>query len=303
MMMNEKNIAQGALRPTLLRLTTCGTATVTFATPRAQGGADRHMQAPGICLYTSTTPEALHDAIGPMAARDGFLGRHLWFGSAAQLPRYNRHVDRSAPSKVLVGQIAERRRRWAAWKDTLPPSSETGPAGESLTFYRGDLVTASKEADEALAAFRERKDEARRREKSDSMEGLLGRQTEHAKRIALALADATCESPAHPQVDLAHVELACEIAEYSAEVIGSSITMHAGGDKWDQQVGKVRRAISRLMSAGTSPTKRDLMRSANMKRGDLDDVLIFLRDTDQLGATTAHLAPKEAKKAKKEEKA
>jgi hypothetical protein len=302
LMMNEKNIAQGALRPTLLRLSTCGTSTVTFATPKSGGGADRQMQAPGLCLYTSTTPEALHDAIGPMAARDGFLGRHLWFGATSRLPHYNRHVDRAPPSAALIEAIAERRRRWVAWRDTLPISEVKGPTGEALTFYRADIVDAAPDASAHLDAFRERKDEARRREKSDSMEGLLGRQTEHAKRIALALADATCEGPAYPQVAMTHVDLACEVAEYSADVIGASMAMHAGGDKWDQQVGKVRRALARVITSGAKPTKRDLMRTANMRRGDLDDVLIFLRDTDQLGATTAHLAPSEATKAKKEDK-
>jgi hypothetical protein len=304
LMMNEKNIAQGALRPTLLRLSTCNTSTVTFATPRSGGGADRQMQAPGLCLYTSTTPEALHDAIGPMAARDGFLGRHLWFGAASVLPHYNRMQKREPPSQALIAGVAERRRRWAAWKDTLSPlTGQTGPAGEPLSFYRPDEVKADDDARAHLEAFRERKDEARRREKSDNLEGLLGRQTEHAKRIAMALADATCDGPAYPQIGLAHVELACEVAEYSADVIGGSMTMHAGGDKWEQQVGKVRRAMARVIGAGTNPTKRDLMRAANMKRADLDEVLIFLRDTDQLGANTAHLAPKEAQKAKKDEQA
>lgn len=302
LMMNEKNIAQGALRPTLLRLSTCNTSTVTFATPRSGGGADRQMQAPGLCLYTSTTPEALHDAIGPMAARDGFLGRHLWFGAAAKLPHYNKAQKREPPSASTIALVSERHRRWSAWKATLPPlQGQTGPAGEPLTFYRADAVEAAPDARDHLEVFRERKDEARRREKNDNLEGLLGRQTEHAKRIALALADATCEGPAHPQITLAHVELACEVAEYSADVIGASMALHTNGDKWEQQVGKVRRALMRVVGSGTNPTKRDLMRAANMKRGDLDEVLIFLRDTDQLGANTAHLAPKEAQKAKKED--
>jgi hypothetical protein len=261
------------------------------------------MQAPGLCLYTSTTPEALHDAIGPMAARDGFLGRHLWFGAAAKLPHYNKTQKREPASQALIAGVGERRRRWAAWKATLPISDVKGPLGEETTFYRSDEVKADDDARAFLEAFRERKDEARRKEKSDNLEGLLGRQTEHAKRIALALADATCDGPAYPQIGMAHVELACEVAEYSADVIGASMTLHTNGDKWEQQVGKVRRALMRVVGSGTNPTKRDLMRAANMKRGDLDEVLIFLRDTDQLGANTAHLAPKEAQKAKKDEQA
>jgi len=296
LMMNEKNIAQGALRPTLLRLSTCNTGTVTFATPRSGGGADRVMQAPSVCLYTSTTPEALHDAIGPMAARDGFLGRHLWFGAASRLPHYNKSQIRNPPSPALRAMIAERRRRWAAWKDALPPSSEKGPAGETLTFYRPDHIDATRDARDHIEAFRDEKDEARRKEKNDNIEGLLGRQTEHAKRIALALADATCEGPAHPQVTLAHVTLACEIAEYSADVIAASMAMHVSGDRWEQQVGRVRRAMARLATSDTVVSKREIMRAANMKRVDVDDVLIFLRDTGQLGANQAHLAPKKAEK-------
>jgi hypothetical protein len=231
-----------------------------------------------------------------MAARDGFLGRHLWFGAASRLPQYNRTQERKPPSEGLRGLVAERRRRWSAWRDTLPISNEKGPAGEALTFYRADVVDASAEARARLAAFRDQKDEARRTEKSDNTEGLLGRQTEHAKRIALALADASCEGPAHPQVTIAHVILACEIAEYSAEVIGASMSMYIGGDKWEQQVGRVRRAMARLITSGTVPNKREIMRAANMKRSDVDDVLIWLRDTNQLGANTVHLAPKTAKK-------
>ncbi len=90
--------------------------------------------------------------------------------------------------------------------------------------------------------------------------------------------------------------LACEIAEYSADVISASMAMHVSGDRWEQQVGRVRRAMARLATSDTVVTKREIMRAANMKRVDVDDVLIFLRDTRQLGANQAHLAPKKAEK-------
>lgn len=298
LMMNDKNIAQGALRPTLLRLSTCNTGTVTFATPMSGGGADRVMPAPGLCLYTSTTPEALHDAIGPMGARDGFLGRHLWFGASSRLPLFNRSQVREAPSSSLIDMIADRKRRWCAWRASLHLSPDKGNGGEELRFYRADVIDASSDARIHMDAFRDEKDEARRKEKSDTSEGLLGRQTEHAKRIALALADATCEGPAHPLVTMDHVRLACEIAEYSADVIGASMGMHVSGDRWDQQVGKVKRAMQRMIAVGSKFDRRDVMRAANMKRADLDEVLLFLKDTNQLGAM-AHLAPKEAEKAKR----
>lgn len=275
MMLNEKNVSQGGLRPALLRIATTNTGTTSFAKPLAQGGGEREMVAPSIVLYGSTTPEALHDAIGPMAARDGFMGRHLWFTALSKLPAYNRGQKRGPVGAALVTALEGKRDAHLAWVSRVPD--------DGATLYKPDQVIASDDARVIFDDYRERCDASRRAEQDDVTEGVMGRTVEHALRVALSVAS-MCETRGGlPKIDAVIAQLACEIADYSAAIIAKHLQQHAGGvDVWDRKVAKVRRAAMRITEQGAPMTSSALMRGANVNSKDLLDVLVYFKQSMQL---------------------
>lgn len=275
LMMNEKNVSQGGLRPALLRIATTNTGIASFAKPMGQGGGEREMIAPSIVLYGSTTPEALHDAIGPMAARDGFMGRHLWFTGLTRLPGYNRNQKRGPVSAALVQAIEAKRDAHASWASRAP--------ADAASLYLPDQVTASDEARTIFDSYREACDERRRQEQDDVTEGVMGRTVEHAKRMALAVAS-LCETRGGiPKIDARVAQLCCDIAGYSAAIIAKHLQQHAGGaDVWDRKVAKVRRAVMRITEQGAPMTSSAIMRGANVNSRDLLEVLIYFKQSGQL---------------------
>lgn len=273
-MLNDRNVALGALRASLLKITQANTKTLSFAKPQGQGGGKREMIAPTIVLYGSTTPEALHDALSSMSTRDGYMGRHVWFTDLAVLPRFNRNVKRGPIDPALVAMVERVRDAHQAWISRVP--------SDGVSLYVPDEVTADAAATEILLDFRERCDERRRKQTDEMVEGSTGRTAEQAKRIALALAVASDTRGGIPRVDATTAQLACDISEHSAATIEKHLASQAGGaDPWERKVAKVRRAVARLHDKGETLTKSTIMRSANLSADDVQDVLIFWKESKQ----------------------
>jgi hypothetical protein len=273
-MLNDHNVAMGALRGALLKITSANTKTLSFAKPQGQGGGKREMIAPTIVLYGSTTPEALHDALSSLSTRDGYMGRHVWFTDLSVLPRFNRAVKRGPIDPALVAAVDKAREAHQAWISRVP--------SDGVSLYVPDEVTIDPAAAEFLLNFREACDERRRKQTDEMVEGSTGRTAEQAKRIALALAVASDTRGGIPRIDLTIIRLACDIAEHSATVIEKHLASQAGGaDPWERKVAKVRRAVARLSDRGEALTRSNLMRSANLGADDVQDVLIFWKESGQ----------------------
>lgn len=273
-MLNDRNVALGALRGALLKITSANTKTLSFAKPQGQGGGKREMIAPTIVLYGSTTPEALHDALSSINTRDGYMGRHVWFTDLSVLPRFNRNVKRGVIDPALVAAVDKMREAHQAWISRVP--------SDGVSLYVPDEVTIEPAAADFLLDFRERCDERRRKQTDEMVEGSTGRTAEQAKRIALALAVASDTRGGIPRIDLTIIRLACDIAEHSATVIEKHLASQAGGaDPWERKVAKVRRAVARLSDRGEALTRSNIMRSANLGADDVQDVLIFWKESGQ----------------------
>lgn len=294
-MLNDRNVAMGSMRGTLLKVATANTKTLSFAKPQGQGGGKRDLIAPTIVLYGSTTPEALHDALSSMSTRDGYMGRHVWCTDLAVLPRFNRNVKRGPFDHALVEAVTRAREAHKSWVQRLPPD------GTSL--YVPDEVGIDDDAAEMLLDFREKCDEARRKQSDETVEGSTGRSAEQAKRIALALAVASDTKGAIPRINAIVMRLACDIAEHSANVIEKHLASQTGGaDPWERKVAKVRRAVMRLRDRGDTLSMSTIMRSANASKDDVTDVLIFWRESGQQERMgTAEILKAREKKEKRED--
>jgi hypothetical protein len=276
---------QRDMRALLLTMATIGTGSYVAATSATRGGKDRTITAPALSIFGSSTPAALHDAIGQMSVDDGFMGRHLWCEGLTELPRRQRAAPGSGaiPPDVREAVTACR----AAHEDWHKRHPEQGDAatGALLRMYAADEVEDAGGA-ALLAGYAEHCDERRRSPQTgDVPAALLGRCAEQATRVALSLAILRCQWPAWPVVTEDVVECAIRIVEASSWTIARSLRDHKA-PQWDDVAGRisyVEAAIMRLANADGWVTRSALLRSCQrLDAMGLDGVLDRLLQEDRL---------------------
>jgi len=276
---------QRDMRALLLTMATIGTGSYVAATSATRGGKDRVITAPALSIFGSSTPAALHDAIGQMAVDDGFMGRHLWCEGLQDLPRRQRAAQGSGsiPSSVK-GAVVACRLAHEAWHKRNPEQGDAA-TGAPLTMYQADEVEDAGGA-EMLAAYAEHCDDRRRQpQDGDVPAALLGRCAEQAARVALCLAILRCEWPAWPVVTEAVVECAIRIVEASSWTIARSLRDNRA-PSWDDVAGKlayVEAAIMRLADAEGWVSRAHLLRGCQrLDAMGLDVVLDRLAQEERL---------------------
>lgn len=281
-LLNDRNLSQAGLRPMLLKMSQINAGTLKLSTSMARGGEDKVFHAPSLVVWGSTTPESLHEALSPMALADGFGGRHLWFTAASRLPRWNRAQHRGPVSSALLGIVTAARASWSQWFQALPKDAS------GATLYRADEVRCTAEAQAVFDAHREKCDAERRKASTDTgREALLGRQVEHAKRVALSLACIGCigadGAEGTPEVTETYASFACSLVQYSTDVVCASIALNgAGSDRWEQQLGRVRRAWARLVARGQTPSRSAMLRATQLRAAELDEAEQWLVDAGEI---------------------
>ena len=276
---------QRDMRALLLTLATIGTGSYVAATSATKGGKDRILTAPALSIFGSSTPAALHDAIGQMAVDDGFMGRHLWCEGLATLPK--RH--RAAPGTHMVpSSVAEAvkacRESHEAWHRGHPEHGDSA-AGAVLRMYQPDEVEDAGGAN-VLADYAEACDERRRTpQEGDVPPALLGRCAEQATRVALCLAILRCEWPAWPVVTAEVAQVAIDIVEASAWTIARSLRDNRT-PSWDDVAGRiayVENAIRALADADGWVQRSALLRACRrLDAMGLDQILARLTDEERL---------------------
>lgn len=276
---------QRDMRALLLTMATIGTGSYVAATSATRGGKDRVITAPALSIFGSSTPAALHDAIGQMAVDDGFMGRHLWCEGLEALPQRQRAAPGSGSIPTAVRDaVAACRAAHEAWHKRHPEQGDAAN-GAMLTMYQADEVEDAG-GSALLAAYAEHCDQRRRApQDGDVPAALLGRCAEQAARVALSLAILRCQWPAWPVVTEDVVECAIRIVEASSWTIARSLRDNRA-PSWDDNAGKiayVEAAIMRLAGEGGWVQRSHLL--AACRRLDamgLDLILHRLRDEERL---------------------
>ena len=272
---------QRDMRALLLALTTIGTGSYVASTSATKGGKDRVIRAPGLTVLGSSTPAALHDAVGQMAIDDGFLGRHLWVEGLATLPKRQRAAPGTGSIPRAVAEAVKAcRESHEAWHRGRPELGDAAK-GDRLTMYVPEEVEDAGGAD-LLAAYAEQCDERRRvPQEGDVPAALLGRCAEHATRVALALAILRCEWPAWPTVTEQVARVAIRVVEASAWTIARSLRDHRA-PAWDDvagQVAYVEGAMRRIADADGWVSRSALLLACRKLDADaLDRTLVRLID-------------------------
>jgi len=191
------------------------------------------IHAPGLTIYGSTTPAALHDALGSMALDDGMVGRHIWLDATGTLPSRRWLPPRSGvPVEVStrVGCVKGAHELWHR--------DETVDA----VIYRPQEVPISDEAQTMLFGWGDRLDDERRSHPGDNRTPLAGRAVEHALRTALSLTTMAGDV-ATPRIDVPHVRAAIAVVEHSIATIASGIEEYRAESVYEGQVRRVLRAL------------------------------------------------------------
>ncbi len=276
---------QRDMRALLLTLATVGTGSYVAATSATRGGKDRIITAPALSIFGSSTPAALHDAVGQMSIDDGFLGRHLWCEGLASLPKRQRSAPGTGTIPRAVAELVTACR--AAHEEWHRGNPEQGDAatGAQLRMYRADDVEDAGGAD-LLAAYAEHCDDRRRApQDGDVPPALLGRCAEQATRVALALAILRCEWPAWPVVTEQVARCAIRIVEASSWTIARSLRDNRA-PSWDDNAGKiayVEAAIMRLAGEGGWVQRSALLSTCRrLDAHGLDTILARLQDEERL---------------------
>ena len=276
---------QRDMRALLLTMATIGTGSYVAATSATRGGKDRTITAPALSIFGSSTPAALHDAIGQMAVDDGFMGRHLWCEGLEKLPRRQRAVPGSgAVSPAVRDAVAACRASHEAWHKRHPEQGDAA-TGALLRMYAADEVEDDG-GSALLADYAEHCDQRRREpQQGDVPAALLGRCAEQATRVALSLAILRCQWPAWPVVTEAVVECAIMIVEASSWTIARSLRDHKA-PQWNDvagQISYVESAIMRLADAEGWVQRSQLLRACQrLDAMGLDAVLDRLRQEERL---------------------
>jgi hypothetical protein len=276
---------QRDMRALLLTMATIGTGSYVAATSATRGGKDRTITAPALSIFGSSTPAALHDAIGQMAVDDGFMGRHLWCEGLEKLPRRQRAVPGSgAVSPAVRDAVAACRASHEAWHKRHPEQGDAA-TGALLRMYAADEVEDDG-GSALLADYAEHCDQRRREpQQGDVPAALLGRCAEQATRVALSLAILRCQWPAWPVVTEAVVECAIRIVEASSWTIARSLRDHKA-PQWDDVAGKisyVESAIMRLANNDGWCSRADVLRACRrLDAMGLDEVCSRLHQEERL---------------------
>jgi hypothetical protein len=229
-------------RALLLAVATIGTGSYRESRSLARGGGVRVIHAPALTIYGSSTPSALHDALGQMALEDGLIGRHLWLSSADELPIRQWHTQRSGVPGRVLEQVARVRAAHEAWVQSMPPAGVDATTGQPLMIYEPQAVCLSPEAEMRVRQWSDGADATRRANRADPQSPLLGRGVEHIMRTALALS-VLGGDPSASRIEAHFVEAAIAVVESSIACISNSIKRHRAETDYERDVQRVRRAI------------------------------------------------------------
>jgi hypothetical protein len=271
-------------RSLLLTMATTGTGTYVAATSMARGGQDRTLIAPSLSILGSSTPAALHDAVGQLAVDDGFLGRHLWFEALSMLPKRQRPDPTARDVPIAVAAAID---GWRQEHDEWVKANPHGDTakGDAIRVYVPDEVQDSGGI-AILADYGEDCDDRRRVPVAgDVPPALLGRCAEHAGRVALVLAVLRAQPGEWPVVDEAVVLCAIGIVEASAGIVARSLRDHQA-PRWDDAAGQVAAVEAAIMACADGDgwaSKSEVLRACRkLRAADVDAACERLRTEERL---------------------
>ena len=232
----------------LLELGTWGTEDMRFERAAADrmGGEGRQqvLKAPCLSIFGTATPEDLLSVLGEASLRDGLLGRFLVFRAQHVLPDkkqpHGPPVD--AALAVKLADLDRARQNWLTNGDAMiapKPDPIEASDGQTLADYDLEIHRARQIGD------------------IDVPDELMGRQAEHAHRVAMAIAGLSSS----PRITAKGEALAVRLVERCAADLWSLAHRHSAGSPWERGLKRVLQTIERQADSMGYVRKRDILRA------------------------------------------
>ena len=221
---------------------------------------------PNVCIYGTTVPSRLYEAMGPSEFRDGFMGRQLVFVSETPDPTANEDaIMGEVPRNItcMVKQWVDRRNESVgdigSYLENVP---ETIQIDEDAKFLLKEF------ADECVNEKQWNRD-------GSGLDSMWARGAEHSKKAALAYACSA--SFTQPIIDARAASWGIDIAKYCITNICDIAKDHISDTAFGKDELKVYRVIKNAGDRGV--TKSELCRrTQGMKvkqRNEITDSLIL----------------------------
>lgn len=230
----------------LLELGTWGTETMRFeraASDRGDGQRQQAIKAPCLSIYGTATPEDLLDVLGEATLRDGLLGRFLFFKAQHRLPdKHQPSIARGNPAiAATLADVFRERQIWVEESDPVEgpgePMAMEGTAGQILSDYDQEIHRA------------------RQIGQCELPDELLGRQAEHAMRVAIAVAGLS-----DFRVTETAERLAVRIVDRCALDLWRLASCYGSSSPWEKGLRRVEQAIRELARPDGFVHRRDIIR-------------------------------------------
>jgi hypothetical protein len=242
-----------------------------YAHPEAvhgKGTTRKDIAAPCISILGATVEVGLWSNVGPVALRNGFLGRWLFFNASRTIPRPVK-VKKSKPDdEVVAGAkvIRQGRSGHDCGLDTavaMPKPYEV-PIAADAEAWLDDLEVAQVDYQNSL---------------SDDDIGipLFGRLVEQTHKLALI--HAISRNSADPCIDMASVRWAYAVALGSAQLVAERVSGEIYQTAFERDVKRALRAIAGR--GGTIPHSQ-LLKNMGLPTNEFRSVIGHLEETQQI---------------------
>jgi len=202
------------LKRLLTEFATNNGKTYNLATSMTQNkGQAIKLNAPAICCYSATNPDATRAVFKRFGTSDGFLGRHVFFNALDEKMHRLLEVDGASVAPLeeqtaLCERIARVRTALTEWRNRMPATPALTRTEQPIYLYKPDRIAHGEGIRERLKAYRE---ETRARGATDGVDkNLCGRLAEQAERLALGL---------HLWVDPSSTELTLQLLDLCIAVV------------------------------------------------------------------------------------
>ncbi len=235
-----------------------------------------HIKEPCVCLYGTSAPDVLFDAMTTADFSDGSISRFIAFISESR-PRFEAKPEIVVPDDL----VKELKAALAALK--IPIDGVKDKDG-----YPTDKPTATlvDETDEAKAAFATlenvKYEHLLAADAGDKTLHLYGKIVENARRIALIVA--ALRNPSRPLIEKSDADYACELMLYATQDMVATVRDSVSTNRTERNKQKLRLIIRKAGECGI--TQSDLTRrTQTMKTYERDEAIQDLIEAEVIQET------------------
>ena len=281
--MKSAGQSNGHLRTVMPSLTKCWSAAggTFYGKSRAKDGTGqwkppKQIDEPCLCLYGTSAPEVLFDAMSDADFSDGSIPRFVSFISESR-PHYVAKPEIVVPN-ILHDDLVKALRTLG-----IPQHGAKSQDGKAMDMPNAMLVGESADAAKVFAGLeREKQANMLLGDNGDPSLYLWGKSVENARRIALIVA--TLRKPSDPCVERMDAEYACDLMRLSVSDMVSTVRDRVAGSKVERDKKKLR-LIIRKSKGGI--TKSELTRrTQTMRPTEREEALFDLAEAGEIEERT-----------------